>query len=75
MTFVALKEQKPLLVLAILMVDCRNDRIRQTTIAKKIREIISSDLLIKGEHNLDLLQCLLIYVNWSVHSPILTRSD
>ena len=70
MTFVDLKEQKPLLLLAILMVGCRHDRIRQTTIARKIREIISCDLLMKGEQNLDLLQCLLVYVNWWVRPPM-----
>ena len=73
MTFVDLKEQKPLLVLVILMVGCRYDQVRQTAIARKIREIISYDLLMRGEQNLDLLQCLLVYVNWSVRPPSITK--
>lgn len=66
MSFADLKEQKPLFVLAILMVGLRHDQVRQTKIARKIRDIISYDLLTKGRENLDLLQCLLIYVNWLV---------
>lgn len=68
--FEDLKEQKPLLLLAIVMVGLRHDQTRQETIARKIREIISRDLLIGGHQDLDLLQCLLIYVNWSVDSSI-----
>lgn len=64
--FADLKEQKPLLVLAILMVGLRYDQVRQTTIARKIRDVISHDLLIKSQQDFDLLQCLLIYVNWLV---------
>ena len=69
MSFVDLKEHKPLLVLAILMVGLRHDQVRQTTIARKIRDIISHDLLIRNQGDFDLLQCLLIYVNWSVDPP------
>jgi hypothetical protein len=65
-TFTLLRQEKPLLVLAILMVSCRHDQVRQTTIAKKLRELISHKMLIKGERNLDILQCLLVYLSWSV---------
>ena len=67
MTFTDLRKQKPFVVLAILMVGCSHDQERQTAIAKKIREIMSYNLLIEGERSLDVLQSLLIYVNWSEH--------
>ncbi len=64
MTFIELRQEKPLLVLAIMMVSCRHDQIRQTAIAKKLRELISHKMLIQGERNLDILQCLLVYLSW-----------
>jgi hypothetical protein len=73
MTFRDLKEKKPFLVLTILMVGCRHDQIQQTAIARKIREILSHNILIKGEQSLDLLQSLLVYVNWS-GSPSITNN-
>jgi len=66
MTFIELRDKKPFLLLAILMLGFRHDQVRQTAIAKKIREIISYNVLIKGEQSLDILQCLLVYLNWSV---------
>ena len=75
MSFVDLKEQKPWLSLAILMVGLRRDQIRQTRVARKIRDIISYDLVTRGQQNLDLLQCLLVYVNWLVGSLRSVRSD
>ena len=66
MTFTDLREKKPFLALAILMVGYRHDHVRQTAIAKSMRDIISYKLLIKGERNLDILQSLLVYVDWSV---------
>lgn len=65
-TFTLLRQERPLLVLAILMVSCRHDQPRQSAIAKKLRELISHKMLIKGERNLDILQCLLVYLSWSV---------
>lgn len=62
--FKALKEQRPYLILSILMVSCRNDQAQRRVIAQKIREIISHNILVKGEQSLDILQCLLVYVNW-----------
>ena len=66
MNFADLKEQKPFLTLAVLMVGCRHDHVQQTNIAQTIREIVSNRVLIKGERNLDMLQCLLVYVSWLV---------
>ena len=63
-TFAHLREEKPFLTLAILLVGCRHDSMRQTAIAKAMREIISHSMLIKGERDLDMLQSLLVYVNW-----------
>lgn len=62
--FKDLKEKKPYLILSILMVACRNDQARRRMIAQKIREIISYNILVKGEQSLDILQGLLVYVNW-----------
>ncbi|OQV08214.1 Fungal specific transcription factor domain-containing protein [Cladophialophora immunda] len=64
MSYLVLKQKKPFLVLAILMVGCRHDQARQIALAKGLREIISHNILIKGEQSLDLLQSLLVYVNW-----------
>nr|KAK5451282.1 hypothetical protein LTR18_001301 [Exophiala xenobiotica] len=64
MTFAELRHEKPLLVLAIMMVSCRHDQMRQTAIAKKLRELISHKMLIQGERNLDILQCLLVDLSW-----------
>jgi len=63
-TFAELRQQKPLLVLALLMVSCRHDQPRQIAIARKLRELISYMMLIKGERSLDILQCLLVYLSW-----------
>ncbi|KAI1620278.1 hypothetical protein EDD37DRAFT_697816 [Exophiala viscosa] len=63
-TFAELRQQKPLLVLARLMVSCRHDQSRQLAIARKLRELISYMMLIKGERSLDILQCLLVYLSW-----------
>jgi hypothetical protein len=62
------KAKRPLLLLAVLMVGLRRDQKRQEMVAKKIREVISRDLLIGGQQTLDMLQCLLVYVNWLVYA-------
>lgn len=59
-----LRRNKPFLFLVILMVASRHDEVRQAFIAKKLRDIISYTLLVKGERSLEILQGLLIYVNW-----------
>ncbi|KIX07799.1 uncharacterized protein Z518_02453 [Rhinocladiella mackenziei CBS 650.93] len=58
------KEQKPVLFLTIAMVGCRHDRWQQSALGKRVREIISHKVLIKGEQSLDLLQGLLVYLAW-----------
>lgn len=71
-----IRAEKPFLFLAILMVSCRHDQARQTAIAQKIREITSYAVLIEGERNLDILQSLLVYVNWLViHSRPFEETD
>lgn len=65
-TFLDLKDKNPILVLVSLMVACRDDSPRQTTIAKKIREIISFTILVKGEQSLDLLQGVMLFLAWLV---------
>lgn len=73
-SFFDLKQQKPLLALAILMVGLRRDQVRQITVAGKIREIISQELLTNGNDKFDFLQCLLVYVNWLVDHSCLMAS-
>ncbi|KAK5023578.1 hypothetical protein LTS07_009086 [Exophiala sideris] len=63
-TYTELRQEKPLFVLAIMMVSCRHDQSRQIAIARKLRELISYTMLVKGERSLDILQCLLVYLSW-----------
>lgn len=65
-SFVELKEKKPFVVLVVLMIGCKHDRILQTAIAKKIREVISYNVLVKGKPSLDLLQGVMLFSAWSV---------
>ncbi|KIV85104.1 hypothetical protein PV11_00839 [Exophiala sideris] len=59
-----LKQLKPFLFMVIMTVGCRHDVLRQTTLARKVREQISHKLLLNGEQNLDLLQGLLVFIAW-----------
>lgn len=61
-----LKERKPFLLLVLVTLGCRHDVPRQTTMAKRIRELLSERILLKGEQNIDLLQGLLVYLAWLV---------
>ncbi|EXJ68069.1 uncharacterized protein A1O5_08684 [Cladophialophora psammophila CBS 110553] len=69
MTFVEMRQKKPFLVLAILMVGYRQDPARQTTIAHKLREMVSHSMLVQGKKSLDMLQALLVYLSW-YHVPV-----
>ncbi|KIW95391.1 uncharacterized protein Z519_03975 [Cladophialophora bantiana CBS 173.52] len=69
MTFVEMRQKKPFLVLAILMVCYRQDPARQTTIAHKLREMVSHSMLVQGKKSLDMLQALLVYLSW-YHVPV-----
>ncbi|KAB8231349.1 fungal specific transcription factor domain-containing protein [Aspergillus alliaceus] len=62
MTADQLKEEKPFLSMAITMVVCQTAPRRE--IAKAIGEHIANDVILKGGQSLDILQGLLIYVNW-----------
>lgn len=59
-----LKERRPFLLLVALTVACRHDMPRQKAMAKRVREILSQKVLLKGEQSLDLLQGLLIFTAW-----------
>lgn len=74
-SFVELKEKNPFVVLVVLMVGRKHDRILQTAIAKKIREVISYNVLVKGKQSLDLLQGVMLFSAWSVsqQNPIKVR--
>lgn len=62
MTADQLKEEKPFLSMAITMVVCQTAPRRE--IAKAIGEYMANDVILKGGQSLDILQGLLIYVNW-----------
>ncbi|KAJ9615255.1 hypothetical protein H2200_001329 [Cladophialophora chaetospira] len=63
-SFIDVRETKPLLLLVVLMMTSPHASTRQLSIAKKLRHIISYSVLVKGNHSLDVLQGLLIFVNW-----------
>ncbi|KAK9233890.1 hypothetical protein V1525DRAFT_414898 [Lipomyces kononenkoae] len=59
-----LRQKKPFLLRAIVMVTCLEDANRQLAMAKNIRECISTSIVVKGEQSLDLLQGLLVCLAW-----------
>ncbi|KAK9369480.1 hypothetical protein V1509DRAFT_619548 [Lipomyces kononenkoae] len=59
-----MRQKKPFLLRAIVMVTCLEDANRQLAMAKNIREYIGTSIVIKGEHSLDLLQGLLVCLSW-----------
>lgn len=65
-TFLDLKDESPFVLLVSLMVACRDDSTLQSAIAKKIREIMSFTVLVKGEQSLDLLQGVMLFLAWLV---------
>lgn len=71
--FLDLKNKNPFVTIVVLMIGCRHDNVLQTTIAKKIRELISYSTLIKGEKNLDLLQGVMLFLAWWV-TPNFTQN-
>jgi hypothetical protein len=64
MTVSELRQKKPFLFSTIVMVTCLEDATRQLGMASKIREHISTSIVIKGDQNIDLLQGLLVYLSW-----------
>jgi len=65
-TFLGLKGESPFVLLISLMVACRDDSELQNALAKKIREIISFAVLVKGDQSLDLLQGVMLFLAWLV---------
>ncbi|KEF56995.1 uncharacterized protein A1O9_07185 [Exophiala aquamarina CBS 119918] len=63
-TFLNLRDESPFVLIVSLMVACRDDGVLQSAVAKKIREIISFSVLVKGEQSLDLLQGLMLFLAW-----------
>ncbi|KAH8800269.1 hypothetical protein F5884DRAFT_809868 [Xylogone sp. PMI_703] len=59
-----LRQTRPFLNIAILMMSCGHDFDRQSSIAKKLRELMSYHTLVKGIQSLDLLQCIMLYISW-----------
>jgi hypothetical protein len=65
-TVTDLRRKKPFLLLAILTVSCRHDLVRQSSMAKAIREIVSRKLLNHSEPSLDALQMMMVYLAWYI---------
>ncbi|OAL38891.1 hypothetical protein AYO20_01642 [Fonsecaea nubica] len=59
-----LREQKPFLLMVVMLVTCRHDIPRQTALGKTLKELIGQKMMTYGEQSLDLLQGLLVYLAW-----------
>lgn len=61
---------KPFLFMTIMTIGCRHDLERQSSLARRIREVIAQRVLVKGEQSLDILQGLLVYLAWCALSNL-----
>ena len=66
MSVQGLRQEKPLLFLAISMATSFHDSLRQQSLGREVVESLSKRLLLQGEKSLDLLQGLLVFIAWSV---------
>jgi hypothetical protein len=57
-------EEKPFLSMVLAMLGCTHDRLRQCALALKCRKYLAVHILEKGEKTLDLLQGLLLKIQW-----------
>lgn len=60
-----LRQEKPFLYLNVTMVACQHAP-RQREIAEMVKQYVAEHIVLKGEHNLDLLQGLLVYLSWFI---------
>lgn len=63
-----LRREKPFLYLNITMVAC-HDSARQRNIVKVIKQYVAEHIVSEGQHNMDLLQGLLIHLAWFISVP------
>lgn len=63
-TFAELSQRKPFLFLSICVAAFYRDPPRQRELGRKFREHLASQLLPRGEKSFDLLQGLLVAINW-----------
>lgn len=63
-----LRVQKPFLHRVIMTVASEGRRVQQIEMSKQISMDIAAALLIRGERSLDMLQALVIYNAWLVHT-------
>ncbi|KIW40336.1 uncharacterized protein PV06_07543 [Exophiala oligosperma] len=62
---------KPFLFMTVMTIGCRHHIERQTSLAKRVREVIAEKVLLRGEQSLDILQGLLVYLAWyHIHFPL-----
>ena len=66
LTAFKLKQERPFLFHCILMIASYKDVSRQQLLQREIMKCLSTNLILNGERNFDLLQGLLIYVTWYV---------
>lgn len=66
--------EKPLLYTCLIMITCQNNIGRQTDLARAIGDEISRCLQ-RRERSLPILQGILLYVSWYVHTPDPHLSD
>jgi hypothetical protein len=59
-----LRREKPFLLLGILAMATQTDPKLQDRLEAELREILSCRVIFNGEKSLDLLQGLLVYMNW-----------
>lgn len=67
-----LRREKPFLHLNITMVACQHAP-RQQEIAGMVKQYVAEHIVLKGEHSLDLLQGLLLYLSWFITIAPLPR--
>ena len=59
-----LRREKPFLLLAILTVAAQSSLKRLGTLEAELRETMSKKVMLNGEKSLDILQGILVYLNW-----------
>lgn len=69
MTSAQLREQKPFLWKAIMMLSCLYDGPRQVALGNELLREVSEAAFTKPQKSLDLLQGLQIFISWSVLCP------
>lgn len=66
MTLPKLRRHSPMLLLAILVTASWRDRPRQEVLNREYLRLLSDELIVQGSRDLDLLQGLMVFLNWYV---------